>query len=179
MHEGLRFRVLQRDDFTCTYCGRRPPGVVLEVDHLTPKSRGGPDKAWNLVTACRECNRGKRDVLLSAVHRARLRRDIRQPEREWVPSEPEFHVCRGCGNRIYYESDSFCTCRSREPEYLCECGEVLDDEADEQCASCYYNYYVYCVNCATEEQVPGYSYCAGCLPDFVAPPRFVGGVGIY
>lgn len=54
-----RFEVLRRDDFTCQYCGRKAPEVVLEVDHVFPVSCGGGNEMENLVTACRECNRGK------------------------------------------------------------------------------------------------------------------------
>jgi len=60
-----RFEVFKRDQFTCRYCGRQSPEVVLEVDHITPVSRGGTDDAINLVTSCWECNRGKSDVPLA------------------------------------------------------------------------------------------------------------------
>jgi len=55
----LRFDVFKRDSFTCQYCGRTPPAVVLEVDHVIPKSKGGPNRIENYITACFECNRGK------------------------------------------------------------------------------------------------------------------------
>jgi transposase-like protein len=63
---GLRFRVLARDKFRCVYCGRsaKEDGVVLEVDHVYPKSKGGEDTMDNLVTACRDCNQGKKDMVL-------------------------------------------------------------------------------------------------------------------
>src|SRR5947199_8208341 len=32
----LRWHILKRDCYTCTKCGRRPPRVTLEVDHLIP-----------------------------------------------------------------------------------------------------------------------------------------------
>jgi len=54
-----RFAVFTRDDFTCQYCGKRPPDTVLEVDHITPRSRGGTDNIDNLATSCFDCNRGK------------------------------------------------------------------------------------------------------------------------
>ena len=60
----LRFQVLQRDNFTCQYCGRRPPECILEVDHKYPKAKGGLDKIENYITSCRECNLGKGDVIL-------------------------------------------------------------------------------------------------------------------
>lgn len=63
----LRFEIFARDAFTCQYCGRRPPDVVLEVDHIHPQSKGGLDEPVNLITSCFDCNRGKRDRLVSEV----------------------------------------------------------------------------------------------------------------
>ena len=63
----LRFEVFKRDDFTCRYCGKRSPQVVLELDHIIPKSRSGTDDVMNLLTSCFECNRGKSNVPLSQV----------------------------------------------------------------------------------------------------------------
>lgn len=59
-----RFEVLRRDGFTCTYCGRQPPEVSLQVDHVIPWSKGGTHDLANLRTACVECNLGKSDALL-------------------------------------------------------------------------------------------------------------------
>lgn len=59
--QKLRWSIFERDGFTCQYCGRGAPEVTLELDHVQPKSRGGKDSSDNLITACRECNRGKRD----------------------------------------------------------------------------------------------------------------------
>lgn len=54
-----RFEVFKRDNFTCRYCGRTTPAVVLEVDHIVPRCEGGSNDPLNLTTACWECNRGK------------------------------------------------------------------------------------------------------------------------
>lgn len=59
MRPGLRFKVLARDNYTCRYCGAKAPGVVLHVDHVVPRSRGGRDELGNLVAACQACNQGK------------------------------------------------------------------------------------------------------------------------
>lgn len=56
---ALRFKILQRDNFTCRYCGQFAPNVTLEVDHVIPYVEGGTDEDDNLVTSCRACNRGK------------------------------------------------------------------------------------------------------------------------
>lgn len=61
----LRFEVFKRDKFTCQYCGRMAPDVVLEVDHIKPVSKGGTNDIMNLVTSCYECNRGKTNIELS------------------------------------------------------------------------------------------------------------------
>lgn len=56
----LRFEILTRDGYRCRYCGRGAPEVSLEVDHVQPRSRGGSNHHFNLVTACFECNHGKK-----------------------------------------------------------------------------------------------------------------------
>lgn len=64
----LRFEVFKRDAFRCVYCGATPSDtVLLECDHVEPVAEGGPTEMDNLVTACRNCNRGKGAVSLSVV----------------------------------------------------------------------------------------------------------------
>jgi hypothetical protein len=63
---GLRFSILRRDGFRCTYCGRGPDLVALQVDHIHPVSRGGTDEPENLRTACFDCNIGKFDQVIFA-----------------------------------------------------------------------------------------------------------------
>lgn len=54
-----RWRIFERDRFTCRYCGRRSPSVELAVDHVFPRSLGGSNDWENLATACVECNGSK------------------------------------------------------------------------------------------------------------------------
>lgn len=61
----MRFEVFKRDSFTCQYCGRMAPDVVLEVDHIKPVSKGGKNEMLNLITSCSACNNGKSNVELS------------------------------------------------------------------------------------------------------------------
>lgn len=55
----LRHKILTRDHFMCLYCGARPPGVKLVVDHVRSRASGGGDEPSNLITACEPCNQGK------------------------------------------------------------------------------------------------------------------------
>ena len=52
-----RRNVFQRDGHACQYCGYR--GDQLSIDHVLPRSRGGPDTWENVITACIRCNVGK------------------------------------------------------------------------------------------------------------------------
>ena len=61
----IRFEVFKRDGFRCAYCGKSPPDVLLEIDHIEPKSKGGKDDVNNYLTACFDCNRGKRAISLN------------------------------------------------------------------------------------------------------------------
>ena len=67
-----RRAVLVRDNFECQYCGR----PAENVDHVVPKSRGGPHTWDNVVAACRPCNarkenRNPADVGLRLRHQPR------------------------------------------------------------------------------------------------------------
>jgi 5-methylcytosine-specific restriction endonuclease McrA len=51
-----RRTVMARDNYTCQYCGATPGRASLTLDHVMPRSRGGPTNWDNVVTACRACN---------------------------------------------------------------------------------------------------------------------------
>ncbi len=60
MTPALRFAVMKRDHYRCCLCGKTADqGARLEVDHITPVSKGGKSVLDNLWTLCFECNRGK------------------------------------------------------------------------------------------------------------------------
>lgn len=60
----VRFEVFKRDSFKCQYCGKSAPDVILHVDHINPVSKGGDNDIMNLITACEDCNQGKKARLL-------------------------------------------------------------------------------------------------------------------
>jgi 5-methylcytosine-specific restriction endonuclease McrA len=49
-----RKNLLHRDSHTCQYC--KYTGDELTLDHVIPRSRGGPDSWENMVVACVRCN---------------------------------------------------------------------------------------------------------------------------
>ncbi|HSO98174.1 MAG TPA: HNH endonuclease [Solirubrobacteraceae bacterium] len=55
-----RRAVFARDDWTCQYCGARSN---LTVDHVVPRSKGGPSTWENIVASCAPCNRRKGNAL--------------------------------------------------------------------------------------------------------------------
>jgi hypothetical protein len=55
--------LFQRDLFICAYCGDRFHGKDLTRDHIHPTSKGGRDVWMNVVTACRDCNALKGNLM--------------------------------------------------------------------------------------------------------------------
>ncbi|BDD01689.1 HNH endonuclease [Persicobacter psychrovividus] len=50
--------IFKRDNHQCVYCDETKD---LTLDHLIPRSKGGPSTWKNLVTACKRCNAKKGD----------------------------------------------------------------------------------------------------------------------
>lgn len=72
--------VFARDHGRCQYCGAK----AESIDHIRPRSKGGPHVWENVVAACRPCNTSKRDRLLKETS-MRLARPPRPPDRYgWV-----------------------------------------------------------------------------------------------
>ncbi len=51
-----RRNIFLRDAYTCQYCGKRSSARDLNLDHVMPRSRGGPTNWENIVCSCRVCN---------------------------------------------------------------------------------------------------------------------------
>ncbi len=54
-----RKNILMRDRYTCQYCQKIMPAGELTLDHVMPRSRGGPTSWENLVACCHPCNNRK------------------------------------------------------------------------------------------------------------------------
>ena len=53
----VREYLLEKFNRQCFYC--EMSGIPLEIEHCTPKSRGGTNSVSNLTIACRQCNQEK------------------------------------------------------------------------------------------------------------------------
>lgn len=87
LSKKTRFEVFKRDQFTCQYCGMKAPEVVLEVDHIHPKSKGGKNDLLNLITSCAACNNGKGANTLddkTVVQKQRSQLEELQAKREQI-----------------------------------------------------------------------------------------------
>jgi len=83
--KSTRFEVFKRDKFTCQYCGKSAPEVVLHIDHIQPISKGGDNSIANLITACAACNGGKSNRELSddtVIAKQKLQLDELQERRD-------------------------------------------------------------------------------------------------
>ncbi len=69
-----RRNVFRRDDQRCQYCGQR--AFDLTLDHVVPRSRGGPTSWENVVACCRACNARKRDRTPEEAQMALRRRPV-------------------------------------------------------------------------------------------------------
>jgi len=86
-----RFNIFARDGNTCQYCGRRFTRTDLNLDHVTPRSRGGLSTWENIVCSCHVCNRrkGGRTPEEAGMHL------VRRPRRpEWTPFSSEMFSLR-------------------------------------------------------------------------------------
>jgi len=51
-----RRNIFARDNNQCQYCGKKFPTSELSLDHVLPRSQGGPSTWDNIVCACVKCN---------------------------------------------------------------------------------------------------------------------------
>lgn len=73
----IRWKVLNRDNFRCQYCGKTPQdGIKLILDHITPRRKGGLTTLDNLVSACELCNLQKTGNPLD--HEAKFKKRIQR-----------------------------------------------------------------------------------------------------
>jgi len=77
-----RHNIFERDQNICQYCGSVFDRKDLNLDHVTPRDRGGPTTWENIVCSCISCNTRKAN---RTPHEAGLHL-IRKPKRpKWRP----------------------------------------------------------------------------------------------
>lgn len=57
-----RRNIYEHYGYHCCYCGKKFPTSELNLDHVLPRSRGGPTNWTNIVTSCIPCNLKKSDL---------------------------------------------------------------------------------------------------------------------
>ena len=77
-----RRNVAKRDHLTCQYCGDQPGWESITVDHVIPRSHGGPTNWTNCVAACVRCNSRKADRTPEQAHMTLRKRPARP---DWKP----------------------------------------------------------------------------------------------
>jgi len=82
--KAIRDEVTKRDRGRCQYCRS---SVDLEIDHITPYSKGAPATAENLQLLCHRCNKMKRDKTKKCPKCA-----------SWIAHDASF--CHSCGRTI-------------------------------------------------------------------------------
>jgi len=95
-----RKNIFERDGYTCQYCGIRPPSKrqalkwmeenSLNLDHVTPRAKGGKTTWDNVVTSCYKCNSKKGSLTLAEIGWKIKKR----------PAKPAWHPSIGIGSRM-------------------------------------------------------------------------------
>ncbi len=81
-----RFNIYARDGNACQYCGKRFGRTELNLDHVTPRSRGGVSTWENVVCSCHACNRRKGGRTPEEAGMALIKRPHRP---HWTPLSAE------------------------------------------------------------------------------------------
>ncbi|MDD5542735.1 MAG: HNH endonuclease [Acidobacteriia bacterium] len=68
-----RKNILMRDRNTCQYCGNIFSPGELTLDHVVPRSLGGPSTWENLVACCKSCNHTKGNSTLGESNLSLIR----------------------------------------------------------------------------------------------------------
>ncbi len=76
----LREYLLEKWGRKCVYCHAQ--GIPLQIEHLTPRSRGGGSSASNLAIACEACNRRKGNQTASEFGYPEIQAQAKTPLRD-------------------------------------------------------------------------------------------------
>jgi 5-methylcytosine-specific restriction endonuclease McrA len=72
-----RRNIFARDENRCQYCGCKYPTSELSLDHVVPRSQGGPTSWENIVCACVSCNVKKGGRTPDQAHLKLVKRPVK------------------------------------------------------------------------------------------------------
>jgi diadenosine tetraphosphate (Ap4A) HIT family hydrolase/DNA-binding transcriptional ArsR family regulator len=93
---STRHNVLKRAKYRCELCGAHETQVALHVDHIMPRSKGGPDDLSNFQALCQTCNTNKR---------AEDDTDFRGILDSYSDRDADCVFCNNCAGRIIAENE--------------------------------------------------------------------------
>ncbi len=73
----VREYLLEKWARQCAYCGKT--NTPLEIEHITPRSRGGSDRVSNLTLACHDCNQRKANQTAAEFGHSQIQAQARLP----------------------------------------------------------------------------------------------------
>jgi len=76
--------LLERDDYSCQYCGKKMPVKELNMDHVIPRDRGGNTTWENIVISCVTCNSKKSNRLPKEAGMRLMKEPKRPPQRPFM-----------------------------------------------------------------------------------------------
>ncbi|MDA7550338.1 HIT domain-containing protein [Rhodobacteraceae bacterium] len=93
---STRYNVLKRAKYRCELCGAHETQMALHVDHIVPRSRGGPDDLSNFQALCQTCNSNKR---------AEDDTDFRGILESYKERDSDCLFCNDCAGRVIDENE--------------------------------------------------------------------------
>jgi 5-methylcytosine-specific restriction endonuclease McrA len=73
----VREYLLEKWNRKCAYCGKA--NVLLEIEHIIPKSRGGSDRVSNLTISCHDCNLKKGNKTAAEFGHPEVQKQAKEP----------------------------------------------------------------------------------------------------
>jgi len=93
---STRYNVLKRAKYRCELCGAHESQIALHVDHIIPRSKGGPEDLSNFQALCQTCNANKR---------AEDDTDFRGILDSYSDRDAACIFCNDCAGRIIAENE--------------------------------------------------------------------------
>ncbi len=77
-------KILKRMDLPCSCCGFHISGIILDIHHIIPKSKGGLDSMDNLTYICPNCHRiAHTDISLLQKPLISIQQQLNECGKDW------------------------------------------------------------------------------------------------